>query len=147
MESPEILRNGIRQNKSIKNCFGKDGDIEFEPVEDTNTFKEFCSELGRKLVRKLADGPNKFHNNLMKQYYMNTEKNCHNFELSNVSLETIKKILSYFDKPKASSLDRISSKSLKDDAEVLALPLCNLVSLTIKQSLFPDQYNITKVPI
>ena len=41
----------------------------------------------------------------------------------------------------------ISSKSLKDDAEVLALPLCNLVSLTIKQSLFPDEYNITKVPI
>ena len=107
MESPEILRNGIRQNKSIKNCFGKDGDIEFEPVEDTNTFKEFCSELGRKLVRKLADGPNKFHNNLMKQYYMNTEKNCHNFELSNISLETIKKILSYFGAPKASSLDNI----------------------------------------
>ena len=29
-------------------------------------------------------------------------------------------------------------ESLKDGAEVLALLLCNLVNLSIKQSLFPD---------
>ena len=36
-------------------------------------------------------------------------------------------------------MDRISSEFLKDGTDVLALPLCNLVNLSIKQSLFPDQ--------
>ena len=34
---------------------------------------------------------------------------------------------------------------MKDGAEVLALPLCNLVNLSIKQSLFPDQCKIAKL--
>ena len=42
-------------------------------------------------------------------------------------------------------MDRISSKVLKDGAEVLALPLCNLINLPIKQSLFPDQCKIAKL--
>ena len=33
----------------------------------------------------------------------------------------------------------------EDVAEVLALPLCNLVNLSIKQSLFPDQCEIAKL--
>ena len=72
---------------------------------------------------------------------MNIEKNCQNFKLCNVTLETIKKILSCLDTPKASSSGRISSKSL-DGAKVLALRLGNLEKLTIKQSLFPDQGKI-----
>ena len=46
---------------------------------------------------------------------------------------------------KAPSLDGISSKFLKDGAEVLALPLRNLVNLFIKQSLFPDQCKIDEL--
>ena len=34
---------------------------------------------------------------------------------------------------------------MKDGAEVLPLPLCNLVNLSIKQSLFPDQCKIAKL--
>ena len=41
--------------------------------------------------------------------------------------------------------DEISSKFLKDGAEVLALPLYNLVNLSIKQSLFPDQCKTAKL--
>ena len=36
-------------------------------------------------------------------------------------------------------------KILKDGAEVLALPLCNLINLFIKQSLFPGQCKVVKV--
>ena len=42
-------------------------------------------------------------------------------------------------------MDGISSKFLKDCAEVIAVPLCNLVNLSIKQSLFPDQCKIAKL--
>ena len=49
------------------------------------------------------------------------------------------------DSSKAPGLDEISSKFLKDGTELLALPLCNLVNLSIKQSLFPDQCKIAKL--
>ena len=58
----------------------------FEPTKNTNMFKVFYSDL--------AD---KFSNNSTKQYYMNIEKNCHNFELCNATLQTIKKILACVD--------------------------------------------------
>ena len=34
---------------------------------------------------------------------------------------------------------------MKDGTDVLALPLCNLVNLSIKQSLFPDQCKMAKL--
>ena len=76
---------------------------------------------------------------------MNIEKTCHNFELCNATLETIKKILACLDSSKAPGLDEISSTFLKYGAEVLALPLCNLVNLSIKQVLFPDECKIARL--
>ena len=76
---------------------------------------------------------------------MNIEKSCYNFELYDATLETIKNILACLDLSKAPGLDGISSKFLKDGTKVLGLPLCNLVNLSIKQSLFPDQCKIAKL--
>ena len=67
---------------------------------------------------------------------MNIEKSCHDFKLCNATLDTIKKILACLDASKVPDLEGTSSTSLKDGAEVLVLPLCNLVNLSIKQSLF-----------
>ena len=122
-----------------------DGAIQFEPTKNANIFKDFYSDLAGTLARKLPVALNKFNNNSTKQYYMNIEKSCHNLELCNATLETIKKILAFLDSSKAPVLDEISSKFLKDSAEVLALPLCNLVNLSIKQSLFPNQCKIAKL--
>ena len=76
---------------------------------------------------------------------MNTEKSCHNFELCNATLETIKKILACLDASKVPGLAGMSSKILENGAEVLALPLCNSVNLSIKQFLFLDQGKIAKL--
>ena len=122
-----------------------DGAIQFEPTKNENIFKYFYSDLAGKLVRKLPVALNKFKNNSTKQYYMNIEKSCRNFEICNATLETIKKILAFLDTSKALGLDEISSNFLKHGAEILALPLCNLVNLSVKQSLFPDECKITKL--
>ena len=78
-------------------------------------------------MRKLLVALKKFKNNSTKQYYTNIEKNCHNFELCNATLEFLKKILLRLDASKALGLEGMTWKLLKDGAEVLALPLCNLV--------------------
>ena len=95
-------------------------------------------------MRELPVALNKF-NNSTNQHYMNIEKSCHNFELCYAALETIKNILACLDTSKAFGLEGLSSKFLKNGAEVLALPLRNLVNLSIKQSLFPDQCKIVKL--
>ena len=125
--------------------FKKDGAIGFEPTKNANTFWDFYTALAGKLVTKLPAALNKFNNNLTKQYYMNIEKSCYNFELCNAALETIKKILACLDSPNVPALNEICSTFLKDGPEVLALPLCNLVNLSIKESLFTDQIKIAKV--
>ena len=125
----------VNQSKiALKN----DDAIQFEPTKNDYIFKDFYSDFTGNLVRKLLVAFDKFNNNLTKQYYMNIGKSCHNFELCNAKLETIKKILVCLDASKAPGFDRIYLEFLRDCAEVLALLLCNPVNLSIEQSLFPD---------
>ena len=66
---------------------------QFESTKNENIFKNLYSDLAAKLVRMLPVAVNKFNDNSTKKYYLNIEKNCHNFELCYATLETIKKIL------------------------------------------------------
>ena len=107
----------VNQSKiGLKN----DGAIQLEPKRIANIVKDFYSDLAGNLVRKLSAELNRFNNNSKKQYYLNIEKNCHNFKLCNEILETIKKKLADLD---ASKAPVISSKFLIDGTEILALPL------------------------
>ena len=78
----------------------KDCTIKFEPKKNANTFKDFYFDLSGNLARKLPVALDKFDNNSTKQYYINTEKNCNNFELYNGTSETIKKFLACLDTSK-----------------------------------------------
>ena len=73
------------------------------------------------------------------------EQNYHNLELFNAITETIKMILSFLNTFKAPGFNEMSLKFLKDGAEVLVLPLCNLVNWPMKQSLFSDKCKIVKL--
>ena len=42
-------------------------------------------------------------------------------------------------------MDQIPAKFLRDGAEVLALPLRNIINLSIKQSTFPEERKIAKL--
>ena len=126
-----------RQSKiSLK----KDGAIQFEGLENANTFKRFYSELAGGLQEKLPRVPNKFTSQTTKNYYAKTSCNVSNdFEFSNVS-EDVKKILLSLDTSKAAGIDQIPAKW-----EVLALPLGNIVNLSIKLSAFPEECKIAKL--
>ena len=123
----------------------KDDAIQFEPGKNANIYKYFYSESVGNLVRKLPAAPSEFNNNSKNQYYMNIEQNYHNLELFNATMETIKMILSFLNTFKAPGFNEMSLKFLKDGAEVLALPLCNLVNWPMKQSLFSDKCKIVKL--
>ena len=67
------------------------------------------------------------------------------FEFSNLSEEVIKKILLSIDTSKAADMDQIPAKFLRDVAKVLALPLRNIIDISIKLSTFPEESKIAKL--
>ena len=90
--------------------------------------------------------PNKFPSQTTKNYYAKTSCNISNdFEFSNVSEEHVKKILLSLDTSKAAGIDQIPAKFLRDGAEVLALPMENIINLSIKLSTFPEKCKIAKL--
>ena len=128
-----------QSNISLK----KDGAIQFEALENTNTFKRFYSQLAGGLQGKLSKTPDKFIVNQPKTtIYAKTSCNVSNeFEFSNVSEE---KILLSLDTSKAAGMDQNPAKFLRHGAEVLALPLRN-INLSIKLSTFQKECKIDKL--
>ena len=123
----------------------KDGTIQFEALENANTFKRFYSELAGGLQEKLPRALNKFTSLTTKNYYAKTSCNVSNdFEFWIVS-EVVKKILLSLDTSKAAGMDQIPTNFLRDGAEVLALPLGNMINLSLKLSAFPEECKIVKL--
>ena len=108
---------GLSSDKArkSKNSFKRDGMVQFEALEDANTFKRFYSGLVEDLQEKLPKGPNKFTGQTTKNQYAKTScKVSNDFELSNVSEEVIKKIWLSLDTSKAAGMDQAPSKFLRN---------------------------------
>ena len=110
LKSLGLSSERVRQSKiSLK----KDGAIQFEALENANTFKRFYSELAGGLQEKLPIVPNKFTSQTTKNYYAKTSCNVSNdFEFSNVSEEDVKKIFLSLDTSKSAGMDQITTKFL-----------------------------------
>ena len=150
---PKELRKSLKslglssdKAKQLKISLNKDGAIQFEALENANTFKRIYSELDGGLQERLPRAPNRFTNQNSKNCYAKTSCNVSNdFEFSNISEEDFKKILLSLDTSKATGMDQIPAKFPRDGAEVLALSLGNIMNLSIKLSTFPEECKIAKL--
>ena len=59
--------------------------------------------------------------------------------------ETVLALLQKIDPFKAVGLDNLGGRFLKDAATELSLPVAQLINLSIKSSLFPEQFKIAKL--
>ena len=73
------------------------------------------------------------------------QNECENFVGHNIDVTTVDKILKNLDVAKASGIDQISAKFLKDGAPVIAIHLANMVNLLIKRDTFPSKRKIAKI--
>ena len=78
-------------------------------------------------------------------FYKKSNPNIEKFELVCITEETIKKLLCCLDASEAPGMDEISPKFLKDGADVLAKPICDIINLSIKLSTFSDKCKIAKL--
>ena len=101
--------------------------VDFHQFSKNQHFQKVLLWINRGFQEKLSRAPNKFTSQTTKNYYTKTSCNVSNdFEFSNVSEEDVKKILLSLDTSKATGMDQIPAKFLRDGAEILALPLGNI---------------------
>ena len=75
---------------------------------------------------------NKFGIKTTREYYKKISNKCEELVLHNVDTTSVEKILKNLDGAKASGIDQICAKFLKDGAPVIAVHLANVVNLSIK---------------
>ena len=93
----------------------------------------------------LPKPPLKFNTDKTMMFYKKLNPDLEQFELVCITEETIKKLLCCLDVSKAPGMDEISPTFLKDGAEILAKPICDIINLSIKLSTFPDKCEIAKL--
>ena len=123
------------------------GEIIFENFKVANIFNSFFTSVAEKLVNKLPKRPIHFAKQFLKDYYQ--EKGVENsFHFLTVGEEEIKNLLSGLTTSKATGLDSLPARFLKDGAEVLACPLAHIINLTLHSSQIPeDMKNARVVPL
>ena len=67
------------------------------------------------------------------------------FSLSNTSEEKFLKIMTNIGSSKATGVDKLSGRFLKDDANIFAKPISALCNLWISQGVFSNACNVAKL--
>ena len=119
--------------------------MNFENSSNANTFKNFFENLANDLVLKLPKAPNIFTLAKTLTYYKTLGISDNNFNLTHISEENMLKYLINLSPNKASGIDNLSARFLKDGANVLALPISRLCNLSISRAIFPQDCKIAKL--
>ena len=135
------------KNSAVPNiCLkGKIGSLNFEDSSNANTFKKNFENLANDLVLKLPKAPNFYTLGKTLLYYNSLGLSRNSFKFSQISEEDMRKYLINLSPNKASGIDNLSGKFLKDGVDVLALPISQLCNLSISLSTFPQHCKIAKL--
>ena len=123
----------------------ENGAISLGPKKNPNIFCRFFSNLADSLLLKLSRPKNKFGIKTTREYYKEIRNKCGDFVLHNIDITSVDKILKDLDVAKASRIDKISARFLKDCAPIIAIHLANIINLSIKLDTFPSQCQIAKI--
>ena len=108
-------------------------------------FKKLFSNLANDSVQKLPTAPSKFGNKSVEDYY-----DMFNFYPKKLTFQTIQTkcisdLLKNCDTNKATGIDNLSGRFLKDGADILTIPITQLSNLSIKFSHFPKDCKVAKL--
>ena len=107
-------------------------------------FKNFFSNLAKSLLIKLPNPPDKYHLQSLIRYYFSFMIS-NDFCLRNTSEEKVLKVMTNIENSKAAGVDNLSSRFLKDGANILAKPISTLCNLSISQGAFPNACKVGKL--
>ena len=128
-----------------KICLGKKDDVCFDAKENAETFKNFYANLANDLLEKLPPPTNKFGSDSVKEFYKPLKLQEKKFSFNPCTEAEVLKLLNAIDPSKSVGLDNLGGKFLKEGAESLAHPICQLINMSIEKSIFPDSCKIAKL--
>ncbi|XP_066017879.1 uncharacterized protein [Pocillopora verrucosa] len=129
-------------SRKTNNCSIKEiksnGNSIYGPPEMADAFNNHFSSIGPKLASQIYsnNGPSHLH------YLEGTDKR---FELKCINPSKVFSLLSKLCKSKATGLDMISSRLLRECADLIADPLCFIFNQSIRSGVFPQEWKCAKV--
>ena len=99
---------------------------------------------GTQIEEILTTIVNSYQNHSSINYINNLNIN-YIFSFNRVTIETVLKIIKELDTKKAIGFDNIPPKVIKDTADILAKPLCDIINLSIDECIFPTKAKIATV--
>ena len=117
----------------------------FSPKTIANTFKKHFANLASDLVKKLPDPTGKFGIPLVRQYYKEINFREKKLKFEKVSSVSILKILKEFKTSKATGVDGLAGRFVKDASNILCKPIAKICNLSIKLASFPNKCKGAKI--
>ena len=108
-----------------------------DPLELSEAFNDHFSNIGPRLANEIHVNEN------CPSYVDYLSGTCDSrFELKTTTVSTVFSLLSKLSKSKATGLDKIPARLLRDCADLIASPLCTIFN---QSGVFPDEWKLSKV--
>ena len=110
-----------------------------DPCELSSVFNNYFSSLGPTLINDIhhpTNGPSHC------DYIVETE---HRFDLKTTEPSKVFALLSKLSESKATGLDKISARLLRECADLIAFSVCCIFNRSITTGIFPEEWRCSKV--
>ena len=137
-------------SKSCKNTASNiglkiDGEVCCDKLSVAEKFNSFYTTVASKLVAKLLERVNKFGKRFVQSFYLNKGVVPNSYSFSLVSENRVLVYLKNLSAKKATGLDGIPSRFVRDGASVIACPLTNVINLSLIQGVVPEDLKSARV--
>ena len=104
----------------------------------SNEFNNHFATIGSKLASKISTSDS---DNYLK-YLINIGKQ---FQLCLITTVKVLSLLNKLNKSKATGLDMISARLIRERADLICIPICNILNQSIGQGILPDDWKCARV--
>ena len=150
---PKKLWQILKEIGSSTKCKTKESSISldignevcFDKVKVATHFNDFFTYNAASLVNKLLACSGQFGQSHVVEFYRNKHVTEDMFRLGNVTVGQVSKILHSMSSSKATGLDEIPAKYLKDGSSVISKLLTHIINLSITTGSIPDDLKMVRI--
>ena len=117
----------------------------FDQDKVANKFNSFFTTVASTLVSKLPFGKGIYGKDYVSRYYAGLNVSRDSFSLGKVTENKIRKLLNNISTNKATGLDNLPARFVKDSAQIITSPITHIVNLSITLGIVPDELKMARV--
>ncbi len=116
-----------------------------EKVTVADSFNNYFSSVASKLVEKLPDPSGQYGESQFVEFYSQQEVKVNGFSFEKVSEAVVLEKLKNLNSSKATGLDNIPARFLRDAAEVITPCITHIINMSIEQGYCPNDFKFARV--